>query len=40
MIISFHYEDILLFDDDIKGAFRYANYHPDIATAVSFYHNE
>ena len=28
--------DILLFDDDVKGAFRHCKYHPDIATAFSF----
>ena len=28
--------DILLFDDDVKGAFRHCKYHPDIASAFSF----
>ena len=28
--------DILLFDDDVKGAFRYCKYHPDIASTFSF----
>ena len=28
--------DILLFDDDVKGAFRHNKYHPDIAAAFSF----
>ena len=34
--ISHPYSDILLFDDDVKGAFRHCKYHPDIATAFSF----
>ena len=28
--------DILLFDDDVKGAFRHSKYHPDVASAFSF----
>ena len=33
----FHpHSEILLFDDDVKGAFRHCKYHPDIATAFSF----
>ena len=28
--------DILLFDDDVKGAFRHCKYHPDVASAFSF----
>ena len=34
--ISHPNSDILLFDDDVKGAFRHCKYHPDIATAFSF----
>ena len=34
--ISFPSIEIYLFDDDVKGAFRYSKYHPDIATAFSF----
>ena len=34
--ISHPHTDILLFDDDVKGAFRHCKYHPDIATAFSF----
>ena len=34
--ITYPTEDILLFDDDVKGAFRHNKYHPDIATAFSF----
>ena len=34
--ISFPAEDILLWDDDVKGAFRLAKYHPDVAAAFSF----
>ena len=29
-------EDILLMDDDVKGAFRHSKYHPDIAEVFSF----
>ena len=29
-------KDIVLFDDDVKGAFRHPKYHPDIAAAFSF----
>ena len=34
--ISHPHSEILLFDDDVKGAFRHCKYHPDIATAFSF----
>ena len=34
--ISYPVTDILLFDDDVKGAFRHCKYHPDIAAAFSF----
>ena len=34
--ISHPHSDILLFDDDVKGAFRHCKYHPDIASAFSF----
>ena len=34
--ISYPNSDILLFDDDVKGAFRHSKYHPDIASAFSF----
>ena len=28
--------DIMLMDDDVKGAFRHCKYHPDVASAFSF----
>ena len=34
--ISYPHTDILLFDDDVKGAFRHCKYHPDVASAFSF----
>ena len=34
--ITYPNTDILLFDDDVKGAFRHSKYHPDIASAFSF----
>ena len=34
--ISYPQTDILLFDDDVKGAFRHCKYHPDVASAFSF----
>ena len=34
--ITYPDEDILLFDDDVKGAFRHTKYHPDVASAFSF----
>ena len=36
MRISYPNEDILLFDDDVKGAFRQCKYHPNVASAFSF----
>ena len=30
------YEDLLLMDIDVKGAFRHKKYHPDIVSAFSF----
>ena len=36
MRISYPNTDILLFDDDVKGAFRHYKYHPNIAAAFSF----
>ena len=36
MRITHPTSDILLFDDDVKGAFRHCKYHPDIASAFSF----
>ena len=36
MRISYPTTDILVFDDDVKGAFRHCKYHPDIAAAFSF----
>ena len=29
-------EEIYLFDDDAKGAFRHPKYHPDVASAFAF----
>ena len=34
--ISYPDIDILLFDDDVKSAFRHCKYHPDIAAVFSF----
>ena len=34
--ISFPSEELYLFDDDVKGAFRHPKYHPDVAGAFSF----
>ena len=34
--ITYPTQDILLFDDDVKGAFRHTKYHPDVASAFSF----
>ena len=34
--ITFPDEELYLFDDDIKGTFRYSKYHPDVAGAFSF----
>ena len=34
--ITHPHSDILLFDDDVKGAFRHCKYHPDVASAFSF----
>ena len=34
--IRFGNVDIVLFDDDVKGAFRHCKYHPDIAAAFAF----
>ena len=34
--ITYPQSDILLFDDDVKGAFRHCKYHPDVAAAFSF----
>ena len=34
--ISYPQSDILLFDDDVKGAFRHCKYHPDVASAFAF----
>ena len=36
MRISYPTTDILVFDDDVKGAFRHCKYHPDIAAAIYF----
>lgn len=33
--ISYPNKDILLFDDDVSGAFRHVKHHPDIAAALS-----
>ena len=35
MKISYPTTDILVFDDDVKGAFRHCKYHSDIAAAFS-----
>jgi len=34
--ITYPHSDILLFDDDVKGAFRHSKYHPDIASDFAF----
>lgn len=34
--ISYPVSDILLFDDDINGAFRHCKYHPDVVSAFAF----
>ena len=34
--ITYPKSDILLFDDDVKGAFRHCKYHPDVASAFAF----
>ena len=34
--INFPDEELYLFDDDVKGAFRHSKYHPDVAGAFSF----
>ena len=34
--ISYPKKDILLWDDDVSGAFRYKKYHPDIASTFAF----
>ena len=34
--ISYPNKAILLWDDDVSGAFRYNKYHPDIASAFAF----
>ena len=34
--IIFTASDIMLMDDDVKGAFRYCKYHPCVAAAFSF----
>ena len=34
--ISYPYEDLLLMDDDVKGAFRHTKYHPDTVSAFNF----
>ena len=31
--ISHPHSEIILFNDDVEGAFRHCQYHPDIATA-------
>ena len=36
MRISYPDEDILLMDDDVKSAFRYYKYHPDVAGVFVF----
>ena len=36
MRISIPDQDIILYDDDIKGAFRHPKYHPNVAAAFSF----
>ena len=38
-IITHPHKEIYVFDDDVKGAFRYSKYHPDIASALSFIMN-
>ena len=34
--ITFPDEELYLFDDDVKGAFRHSKYHPDVAGDFSF----
>jgi hypothetical protein len=34
--ISTPIKEIVLFDDDVKGAFRHCKYHPDVAAAFAF----
>ena len=34
--ITYPVTDIMLFDDDVKGAFRHCKYHPDVTSAFSF----
>ena len=34
--LSYPDDEIVLMDDDVKGAFRHCKYHPDIATAFAF----
>ena len=34
--ISYPNEELYLFDDDVKGAFRYSKYHRDVARAFVF----
>ena len=36
MRISLPTQDIMIFDDDVKGAFRHCKYHPDVTSAFSF----
>ena len=38
--ITYPSVDIMLMDDDVKGAFRHCKYHPDVASAFSFIINE
>jgi len=35
--ISYHSEELYLFDDDVKGDFRHSKYHPDVAGIFAFY---
>ena len=34
--ISYPNEELYLFDDDVKGAFRHSKYHPDVAGTFAF----
>ena len=34
--ITYPTSDIMLMDDDVKGAFRHCKYHPDVVSAFSF----
>ena len=34
--LSYPDDEIVLMDDDVKGAFRHCKYHPDIASAFAF----